>query len=800
VECRQGESASNIFDSTNIKPQWRDQYPKTSLGTVGYIGDTYPLCNTGDKASFLNKGSTFVLTGDHSEESNKFDTAQTNIDKGRFTPRSTTSNLYTQLCGPRTAGGKCSWPTEVQLQSTLACDGDECHLDRIRTVKMIDGTDVKWYSYFSPPCVTLTFFNGVRTSSRHTDSRWSCADPTTAVASPVCCEAADSTDLLPDAPAGTWYFAAEMTTLATANTRCAAGGAQQCSLYSETRSGRLKRQVSSPDVYAWTDTHCHVQVQVHPNGDVNVVDNDASFPTGTRNQYALNNDNKFKVRWTNGSYPLASRSACGNGCTVGYGNTCVCNTTTVNGAVYTDANALAGLSKTNVLTALFIGAFPSLTHNNHNDQYVECTSATCTAATASTSNGITRIWYRQNTTGDAGSVGGVGGVGGVGRVGRLDHDTICEVEPNIVGNPPYTLYNRRSTVFVGGDSVGGGSVGFRNPPKFNPMFGERTTERDGFPSSFNKPQAQHETDALIQHLFEHANTAPFVSHRLIQRMVTSNPSPRYVDAVATAFRTGAYNGVTYSGKYGDLQATTMAIFLDREARSYVLDHVKTFGKLREPLLKVLHTFRALEYEPSHGQDVFLNYMETKIGQWSFNSPSVFSFFLPEYQPPGKVLDNGLVAPEAELGTAPLLVGFLNGMRSMIDYGLTGCKSGYGTYNTRPNRKCETRLDRSPNIYNTNDGTFTYASDAGVDWVLHELNTLLASGRMNDQTMAMIKDQYNQVLAQTGRTNDALTRYGAGNTKDDALRRVLKLFVVSSPLLRVGCWWEGTGVGAVVWGC
>ena len=220
VECRQGESASNIFDSTNIKPQWRDQYPKTSLGTVGYIGDTYPLCNTGDKASFLNKGSTFLLTGDHSEESNKFDTAQTNIDKGRFTPRSTTSNLYTQLCGPRTAGGKCSWPTEVQLQTTLACDGDECHLDRIRTVKMIDGTDVKWYSYFSPPCVTLTFFNGVRTSSRHTDSRWSCADPTLAVASPMCCKAADSTDMLPDAPAGTWYFAAEMTTLATAKQTC----------------------------------------------------------------------------------------------------------------------------------------------------------------------------------------------------------------------------------------------------------------------------------------------------------------------------------------------------------------------------------------------------------------------------------------------------------------------------------------------------------------------------------------------------------------------------------------------------
>jgi hypothetical protein len=88
--------------------------------------------------------------------------------------------------------------------------------------------------------------------------------------------------------------------------------------------------------------------------------------------------------------------------------------------------------------------------------------------------------------------------------------------------------------------------------------------------------------------------------------VTSNPSPRYVKAAVDAFRSGTYNGRTYSGKYGDLRATFAAILLDREARSgwdssllsyvgffflmirppSILDLDPTHGKLREPIVKV----------------------------------------------------------------------------------------------------------------------------------------------------------------------------------------------------------------------
>jgi uncharacterized protein (DUF1800 family) len=81
------------------------------------------------------------------------------------------------------------------------------------------------------------------------------------------------------------------------------------------------------------------------------------------------------------------------------------------------------------------------------------------------------------------------------------------------------------------------------------------------------------------------NTAPFLAYQFIQRFVGSNPSPRFIATVATAFRDGEYEGFG-SGKYGDLAATFAAVLLDREARSVELDMDAASGQLREPLLKV----------------------------------------------------------------------------------------------------------------------------------------------------------------------------------------------------------------------
>ncbi|RYF36589.1 MAG: DUF1800 family protein, partial [Comamonadaceae bacterium] len=61
-------------------------------------------------------------------------------------------------------------------------------------------------------------------------------------------------------------------------------------------------------------------------------------------------------------------------------------------------------------------------------------------------------------------------------------------------------------------------------------------------------------------LFNHPNVGPFFGKQMIQRLVTSNPSPAYVARVSAAFNN---NG---SGVRGDLGAVFAAILLDDEAR------------------------------------------------------------------------------------------------------------------------------------------------------------------------------------------------------------------------------------------
>jgi len=187
----------------------------------------------------------------------------------------------------------------------------------------------------------------------------------------------------------------------------------------------------------------------------------------------------------------------------------------------------------------------------------------------------------------------------------------------------------------------------------------------------------HETDALVDSLLEHDNTPPFIAKRLIQRMVTSNPSPRYIQVVAAVFAMGVYDNHTYSSKYGCLAPTVVAIVLDREARSPILKTDPNFGQLREPLLKALHLMRSINYTSRECVEVALQFMDTRVGQDAFRAPSVFSFFEPDFSPDGVVADEGLAAPEAQLGTSPLTIGYLNGMDSLIEHGLTSCFYGFG---------------------------------------------------------------------------------------------------------------------------
>jgi len=98
----------------------------------------------------------------------------------------------------------------------------------------------------------------------------------------------------------------------------------------------------------------------------------------------------------------------------------------------------------------------------------------------------------------------------------------------------------------------------------------------------------------------HPNTAPFVATHLARQLVTSNPSPRYVRAIARAFLSGEHGGRVYSGRPTNLGAAVAATLLDREAADPALDHDPRHGALREPLLKLVQLMRVLRFRPVAG--------------------------------------------------------------------------------------------------------------------------------------------------------------------------------------------------------
>ena len=122
------------------------------------------------------------------------------------------------------------------------------------------------------------------------------------------------------------------------------------------------------------------------------------------------------------------------------------------------------------------------------------------------------------------------------------------------------------------------------------------------------------------------------------------------------------------------------MYLSKVAKLWLLDDVKA-GALQESLLLLLGpTLRPKQR--FHFMEVELDALDEKLGQSQFEAPSVFNFFLPDYQPAGAVASAGLRAPEAQLGTAPHVVRWLNGASSLIRNGLTSCDNGFGPDPTR----------------------------------------------------------------------------------------------------------------------
>jgi uncharacterized protein (DUF1800 family) len=167
---------------------------------------------------------------------------------------------------------------------------------------------------------------------------------------------------------------------------------------------------------------------------------------------------------------------------------------------------------------------------------------------------------------------------------------------------------------------------------------------------------------------------------MIQHLVTSNPSPAYVKAVADVFKN---NG---SGVRGDMQAVLSEVLLyPFEANDPTLSLTDPqYGKVREALLRYTEWARAFTAQSRTGS-FDIGSTEDPIyglGQMSLRSPTVFNWFSPGYVPPSTSISAaGLVAPEMQMTNVSTVVGYINFMQSAIGGDANGGQDLYSNYET-----------------------------------------------------------------------------------------------------------------------
>jgi uncharacterized protein (DUF1800 family) len=155
--------------------------------------------------------------------------------------------------------------------------------------------------------------------------------------------------------------------------------------------------------------------------------------------------------------------------------------------------------------------------------------------------------------------------------------------------------------------------------------------------------------AAIKNIMAHDNIAPFVCKKLIQHLITSNPTPAYVARVAGIFND---NG---AGVKGDMKAVIKTIYLDPEARNIPTESLDYFGKRKETPLVIAGIWRSFKARgtpvkgPNGAWTNTIQYLtEDPVEQTFLYSPTVFNFYQTDYSPPGDLASRKLVAPELQV--------------------------------------------------------------------------------------------------------------------------------------------------------
>ncbi len=290
---------------------------------------------------------------------------------------------------------------------------------------------------------------------------------------------------------------------------------------------------------------------------------------------------------------------------------------------------------------------------------------------------------------------------------------------------------------------------FKSPMQMNNDYhdeGEKRLLNDYVVQAKTPVDGMADINEALDNLFNHPNVGPFIGKLLIQRLVTSNPSPEYVTRVAQAFNGESH----YSTQRGNMQAIIKAILLDDEARSCAAQNAPTFGMLREPFIRYLHLCKAFDLTYTCG--IPRNAMasvQSEFGQKPFTSPSVFNFFQQDYQPIGPVEEANLFAPEFQITNAQTIAGYMNQLNEWLingnvvdDWGdfLNNCD-----YNNRPSldftdENALTYLDKLPELIDRLNLILTHGqlSQASKDAILAMLREMPTNG-WNEENSIFLRE-------------------------------------------------------------
>lgn len=268
----------------------------------------------------------------------------------------------------------------------------------------------------------------------------------------------------------------------------------------------------------------------------------------------------------------------------------------------------------------------------------------------------------------------------------------------------------------------------RNPPYYDgPMLlvqSNHDTTAKTLLSGYVSPAGQYgnsELRAAIDNIFTHANVGPFIGKQLIQKLVTSNPSPEYVGRVTAAFNN---NG---SGVRGDMKAVVRAILTDSEARGEA-KIAADYGHLREPVLFMTRLLRGLN---ASSDGVYLAQQSSTMGQNVFYAPSVFNFYPPDYIVP----DSTLLGPEFAIQDTAKALNRINFVNALIfSNGIAADTSVVGATGTRVDLTALQTLAQDPAV------------------LLDRLNALLMNNNMSPEMRNVIIQAVNAMPAA-----DSLTR-------------------------------------------